>query len=114
MNRHLFKPELNGSKLSGSLSLFSNVVFALGIFLAVVALVASLISGMILADDENSPLFFFLMLGVGLIGAALTFVAFYVCSIFLKAFASITLHSYISALNSENVVMSVAPSQKHK
>ena len=104
MNKHLFKRELNGAKISGTLSVFSTVELVLGSILAVLTFLSLLIMGIATTAETNSLLSFFVMLFLGIGSGIGIFLASYICSIFLKALAAITLHTYISALNSENTV----------
>ncbi len=114
MNRHLFKSELDGLTLSNSLTLCAKIAFIVGVVFAVLTFLASFITGVLMVSEAGSASGFVLMFFVGLIGGSISFFLGYVCSVVLKAFASIALHSFISALNSENIAVSVAPRQSQK
>ena len=114
MNRHLFKSELDGLALSNSLTLCAKITFIVGVVFAVLTFLASFITGALMLSAPGGDAGVFLMLFVGPIGGGISFFLGYVCSVVLKAFASITLHSFISALNSENIAVSVAPRQSQK
>ena len=108
MNKHLFKHELNGTKLSATLSTLSTVIFVLGVILAGLIFLIYFIAGIVLAVDTNSAGGFISMLFNGILGGILVFFVDYVISVLLKALAAITLHTYITAVNSENVAESIA------
>ena len=115
MNRHLFKSELDGLTHSNSLTLCAKIAFIVGVVFAVLTFLASFITGVLMVTSPRGDAgSFVLMFFVGLIGGSISFFLGYVCSVLLKAFASITLHSFISALNSENIAVSVAPRQSQK
>ncbi len=114
MNRHLFKSELDGCTHSSSLTLCSKIVYVVGIISAVLTFLISFIMGIVMVSEAGSAGGFVLMFFVGLIGGSFSFFLGYVSSVVLKAFAAITLHSFISALNSENIAVSIAPRQAQK
>ena len=107
MNKHLFNPELKGNKLSAALSLLSTIEFVLGIILSILTFLGCFVVGIILVAEANSVGGFFLMFFMGALGAGSVFLLGYASSLLFKALASITLHTYINALNSEIVAESI-------
>ncbi len=102
MNKHLFRPQLNGSKLSNTLSLLSTIEFVLGIVSGIFAFLFFFIIGILLAVNTNSVAAFLVMFLGGIIGGLSIFFLSFVFSVLLKGFAAVVLHTYISALNSEH------------
>ena len=107
MNKHLFKQELNGANLSASLSKLSTVILYIGGILAGLVFLFLLVYGINLASILNSAGSFVTMLFTALLTSAAIFFGSYVSSAFFKALASITLHTYISAVNSENMTETI-------
>ena len=102
MNKHLFQHKLNGTDLSKTLSLLSTIEFILGIIFAALTFLISFVMGVIAAANTYSIGAFLLMFFGGAITAVAVFYLSFVFSVLLKGFASVVLHSYISALNSEH------------
>ena len=102
MNKHLFQSKLNGTKLSNTLSLLSTIEFVFGVVFGILAFLLSFVIGIVLAVSANSAGAFLLMFFSGLLGGLGIFFANFVFSVLLKAFAAVVLHTYITALNSEN------------
>lgn len=103
MNQNLFRPELKGTQTAHSLSLLSTIVFALGIFFAALSFLFFCIMGVAALATADSAGTFLLMLFFGILSGVSVFIASYVISVLLKGLASIVLHTYISALNSEKI-----------
>ena len=102
MNQNLFNRNLKGTKLSNTLSLLSTIELALGSVLAVLTFLVFFILGIVVLVD-GIVLSFFLMLLFGILGGGCIFFASFVSSVLLKGFASIVLHNYITALNSDKI-----------
>lgn len=102
MNQYLFNPNLKGDKTSNVLSLLATIEFVVGIILAILILLFSFIIGALMIIEGESE-GFLLIFFTGIIGGVSVFITSFIISTLLKGFASIVLHTYISALNSERI-----------
>ena len=108
MHKHLFHPNLNGSKLSGTLLLAAKIVFILGIVCSVLVFFLAFI-GAISAAAEGEIGAFVLALFGGIFSGVALLISFYLTSLLLKGLASIVLSTYITALNSDKIADNTIP-----